>query len=290
MHKLIDKGLPMFQKIRNRIQYSLQEETPAERSARMLPGALYGVFVATVYILSLFTINVLTIPGMHLAIDWAHLFIYWIGFSLGLALSGAIVGWFTEDYAGVVSGGIIMTLLLLIGNLLISLINGENASLLFQSVVTAVPLVGGAVLIAGGLRFVIKRHLQNAQTRDSRQRRKLVANLIGIVFLVSFIPGFLSRYDTTSIKVLRALNTALQRGGTDPLQASRFSATQLPGLKDHFGTDFKVYPRISILAAGSLDISVRFNDGYVFTCVVPTDAGEETFFTTCAEIDKFISR
>jgi hypothetical protein len=279
----------MFQKMKDRIHYSLQEETTAERSTRMLPGALYGVFAATIYILTLFTLNAITIPGLHIAIDWVHLLTYWIGFSLGLAICGAIVGWFTEDYAGVISGGIIMTILLLLGNLLISLITGENASLVFQSVVTAIPLIGAAVLIAAGLRFVIKRHLQNAQVKDRRQRRRRIASLIGIVFLVSFIPGFLSRYDSSAVNVLRALNTALQNGGTDQLAAARFSTDQLPGLKDHFGKDFKVYPRISVLAAGSLDITVRFKDGYVFSCVVPTDAGEETFFTTCNEGNRFKS-
>jgi hypothetical protein len=279
----------MFQRIKKVFQYSLQEETIAERSARMFPGAFYGAFAATVYILTLFTINVLTIPGQHLAIDWVHLLSYWLGFGLSLALAGAIAGWFTEDYAGVVGGGIIMTILLLIGNLVISLINGKNASLLFQSVVTVLPLVGAAVLIAGGLRLVIKRHLQNAQNKDPRQRRKLIANLIGIVLLISLVPGVFSRYDRSVIRVFGALNNALQNGGADPLLAQRFSATQLPGIKDHFGMEYKVYPRTSALTAGSMDITVRFNDEYVFSCVVPMDAGELTYFTSCIEGDKIIS-
>jgi len=280
----------MFQKLKKGILYSLREETIAERSVRMLPGALYGVFAATIYLLTLYTINILTIPGLHLGMDWSQFLLYWIGFSLGLALSGAIVGWFTEDYAGVVSGGIIMTLLLLVGNLVISLLNGKNASLLFQSVVTALPLVGGAVLIAGGLRFVIKRHLQNTQNKEPRQRRKLLASLIGIIFLVSWVPGVLSRYDHSTSDVLKALNTALENGGTDPLAAARFSLTQLPGLNSHFGKEYKVYPRVSVLSAGSLDITIRFKDGYAFSCVVPTDAGEQTFFTTCNEGDKNASQ
>jgi hypothetical protein len=218
-----------------------------------------------------------------------HFLTYWIGFGLGLALSGAIVGWFSEDYAGVVSGGILMTALLLIGNLVISLFNGENVSLLFQSVVTAVPLVGGAVLIAGGLRFVIKRHLQNSQNKEPRLRRKLLNGLIGIVFLVAFIPGVFSRYDSSAVNVFKALNTGLQNGGKDPLAAARFSSTQLPGLKDHFGQEYGIYPRISVFSAGSLDITVRFKDRYAFSCIVPTDAGEETFFTTCNEGEKIAS-
>jgi hypothetical protein len=279
----------MFRRIKKSFQNSLQEETIAERSARILAGALYGAFTATVYILTLFAINVLTIPEQHLAIDWVHLLTLWIGFGLGLALAGAIVGWFTEDYAGVVGGGVLMTILLLVGNLAIALINGENTSRLFQSVVTAVPLVGAAVLVAGCLRLVIKRHLQNAQNKDPRQRRKLHASLIGVVFLVSLLPGVFSRYDTTVVKVFSALNTALQNGGTDPLLADHFSAAQLPGLKDHFGMEYKLYPRVSALSAGSLDITVRFMDGYVFTCVVPTDAGGQTYFTSCNEGNKIVS-
>ena len=280
----------MFERIRKGILYSLQEETIAERKARMLPGAIYGVFAATVYILTLSTVNVLTIPGLHLAIDWEHLLTYWVGFGLGLALSGVIVGWFTEDYAGVVSGGIVMTILLLVGNLIVSLITGENASLLFQSVVTAIPLIGGAVLLAGCLRFVIIRHLRATENKDTRQRRKLLANLIGIVFVVSCLPGVFSRYDLSAVSVFRALNTALENGATDPLAASRFSDAQLPGLKTHFGTGFKVYPRISVFTAGALDVTVRFTDGYSFSCVVPTDAGEQTFFTTCNEGTKIASQ
>jgi hypothetical protein len=279
----------MYQRIRKRILYSLQEETVVERSARIIPGALFGVFAASVYILTLFLINVVTIPGLHLSIDWANLLTYWIGFGLGLGLSGAIVGWFTEDYAGVVSGGIVITLILLIGNLVISLLSGRNAGLLFQSVVTAIPLIGGAILLAGGLRFVIKRQLQITENKDPGQRRKLMTSLIGIVFLVSFLPGAVSRYDTSAVDVFKALNTGLQKGGTDPNYAARFSLTQLPGLPKHFGTEYKIYTRISVLSAGSLDISVRFNDGYTFACVVPTDNGEETFFTTCNEGAKVIS-
>jgi hypothetical protein len=276
----------MFQRIKKGIIYSFQEETLTERKARMVPGAFYGLFMATVYILSLSMVNVLTIPGLHLAIDWMHLFSYWIGFGFGLALSGVIVGWFTEDYAGVVTGGIVMTLLLLLGNLIVNLVTGENASLLFQSVVTAIPLVGGAVLIAGGLRYIIRRHLQTAENKDPGQRRKLLSGLIGIVFLVSCLPGVFSRYDLSAIDVFKALNTALQNGASDSLAAGRFLPAQLPGLKTHFGMEFKVYPRISAFTTGALDITVRFKDSYSFSCVVPTDAGEQTFFTSCNEGDK----
>lgn len=280
----------MFERIKKNILYSMQEETLDERRQRMLPGALYGVFAATVYILTLSSINVLTIPGMHLGIDWAHLLTYWIGFGFGLGISGLIVGWFSEDYAGVVSGGVVMTLLLLLGNLIISLLTGQNASLAFQSVVTAIPLVGGAVLLAAALRYVIRRHQKIAETQPAGQRRKLLAGLVGLVFVVSCLPGVFSRYDLSAVAVFKALNNSLQNGASDPHAAARFLDTQLPGLKSHFGAEYQVFPRISVFTAGALDITVRFEDGYSFTCVVPTDAGESTFFTTCNEGGSFGSK
>lgn len=286
---LIRQVKKMFQRIKEKIQYEFQEETITERSVRMVPGALFGAFIATIYTLTLHMINPLTIPGLNLGMDWGNFIIYWIGFSLGLAASGAIVGWFTEDYAGVVTGGVIMTLLLLVGNLIISIVGGGNTTMLAQSVMTVIPLVGGAVLIALGLRFVIKRHVQNTQEKDPLQRRKLTVNLVGIIFLVSLVPGVVARYDSTSQYVLKGLNAALQNGAVDPLLAARFLPGQLPGLQQRFGTDYKIYPRVSVLATGSMDITVRFKDGYSFSCVVPTDAGEQTFFTTCTEGVKFKS-
>lgn len=279
----------MFQKIKESIQYSLREETTAQRMARMLPGALYGALVATVYILALSTVNVLTVPGLHLAVDWTRLLTYWIGYGIGLALAGVIVGWFTEDYVGVIGGGIVMTLLLLIGNFVLSLVTGGNANLVFQSVVTAVPLIGGAVLIAGGLRYVIIRHVHVMQAEQPRLRRSQLAGLVGIVFLVGLIPGAFSRYDLSTVDMLKALNSGLQNGNTDPGLAARFSSTQLPGLKAHFGEDYAIFPHPSIFSAGSLDITVRFSDGYAFSCVVSPDAGELTYFTTCNEGENAIS-
>jgi hypothetical protein len=279
----------MFKRIKESLIYSLREETSADRAARMVPGALYGAFVATIYILALSTVNVITIPGLHLAVEWVRLLTYWIGFGLGLALAGVIVGWFTEDYVSIIGGGIVMTVLLLIGNFIISLFNGGNAGLVFQSVVTAVPLIGGAVLIAGGLRYVIQRHLQIVHAEKTRQRRSQLAGLFGIVFLVGLIPGVFSRFDLSTINMLKALNNGLQQGATDPGLAARFSQTQLPGLKAHFGKEYAIYPHPSIFSAGSLDITVRFTDGYDFSCVVAPDAGELTYFTTCSEGDKIVS-
>ena len=86
----------MFNWISNAIKGIFREETLSERSLRILPGSFYGAVAATVYSLTLTTINVLTYPGLNLAVDWGKAIAYWLGFGLALAFAGVIVGWFTE--------------------------------------------------------------------------------------------------------------------------------------------------------------------------------------------------
>lgn len=95
----------MIKRIINPILKSFREETLKERSERMLPGALIGIVAATAYILVLSTVNVITLPALHLSVDWIRMLINLIIYDLVLALVGAIAGWFTDDYMGAVGGG-----------------------------------------------------------------------------------------------------------------------------------------------------------------------------------------
>ncbi len=276
--------------IKEELSRTLREETMAERTARILPGVAYGFFAATVYILVLSAINVLTFPGMHLGFDWAHILPSWLGFGLGLAAAGAIVGWFTEGYSGVIWGGILMTILVILVNFIVALFSGENPAKMFQSVLILLPLVGGAVLLTWGLRYLIQRHVQIIKIEEPRQRRKKLAGLIGLVFLIACLPGVFSRYDTSTAKMLGELNQLMQNGGTDTVLASRYLPAQLPGLKDHFGQPYTIYIRPSFLTVNALDINVRFDEGYSFVCVIYTSSGDQTYFTSCNEGNQIISQ
>src|SRR3990172_2374431 len=86
-----------------------QEETLAERSQRMIPAAIYGALIGAVYVLTLSVVNVWTLPNLPLGVDWARLLGMWIGFSVAFALFGAVAAWYTEEYAGIVGGGVIFT-------------------------------------------------------------------------------------------------------------------------------------------------------------------------------------
>jgi len=280
----------MFKRFIDGLRTSFQGETLSERWARILPGIVYGAIAATVYALTLTTINAVTYPGLHLAIDWGRVIAYWLEFGLALAFAGAIVGWFTETYMGIIGGGVVLTLLLFFINLIISLASKNGALTAAISVVTAVPLIGASILLAAAIRYTINRHLSIKQEKKGNEKRKQLAGLVAIVIIVGWIPGFLSRYDSTTIDVIKALNDGLTNAATDPSQAARFTLEKLPSLQGHFGMSYKLYPRISTLSTGSMDITVRFLDGYTFTCETSTVAGAQTYFTDCNEGDTFISQ
>jgi len=278
----------MFKQIAEAILKSYRQETLAERGKRMAPGAMYAAIAATVFVLVSSIINIFFFPDLHLAVDWISLLTQWIEFGFALALAGAIVGWFTEEYMGIVGGGVVLTILILVGNLVASLMGGGSAALTAQSFLTALPLVGVGVLLAWAVRVAINRHLYIKQQEAPEVRRKLFVQLMVIVFLVGLIPGILSRFGLSSEYAIRTLNESLQNVATDPSLEVRFPLAKVPALKDHFGMGYTLYARTSASAAGALDITIRFEDGYTVTCLVPTASGYSTFLQVCNEGTKIV--
>jgi hypothetical protein len=278
----------MFKRIAESIKSTFRQETLAERGKRIKPGAIYGILAATVFVLVSAMINTVFFPDLHLGIDWGDLLTRWIEFDIAVAVAGAIVGWFTEDYMGVVWGGVVLTVLLLVGNLIASLVS-SSATLTALSIVTALPLVGAGILLAGGIRMAVNRHLHIQQQESTVIRKKQSWQLIGIIILVGLIPGIFSRFGSSSVYAIRSINESLQKVAADPYYEYRFPLDEVPALKDHFGMSYKLYARTSTSEAGSMDISIRFQDGYTVTCLVPTDSGSATFLHDCNEGTKLIA-
>lgn len=279
----------MFKRITDAIVKTFRQETLQERSKRMLPGAMYGAIATTVYVLVSSVINVIFFPDLHLAVNWIAVLIQWIEFGIGLALAGAIVGWFTEGYVGIVGGGVVLTILILVGNLVASLLGSGSGSLAALSFLTALPLVGAGILLAGAIRAAINRHLHIKQQEIPQVRRKLFVQLATIVLLVGLIPGVFSRYGLSTEYAVRSLNNAMQNFATDPYFENRFPFTKVPAMRGHFGLNYSLYVRTSTIMTGSMDITIRFEDGYTVTCLVPTESGSEMFLEVCNEGAKIIS-
>jgi hypothetical protein len=279
----------MFKRIAETIIKSYRQETPLERSKRMVPGVMYGAIVSTVYVLVSSIVNVIFFPDLHLRVDWISLLNRWVEFGIALVLAGVIVGWFTEEYMGIVGGGVVLTILILVGNLVTSLMGSRSVALTVQSFFTALPLVGVGILLAAAIRAAINRHLHIQQQERPEVRRKLFVQLTAIIILVGLIPGVLSRFGYSSEYAIRTLNEGMQNFATDPLFQWRFPFAKVPDLKVHFGMDYTLFARASTYEADALDVTIRFKDGYTVTCLVPIASGDTMFLEICNEGTKITS-
>ena len=273
----------MFKNALENLKKFFQEETQAERGQRMLPAAGYGALVATTYTLTHSFINVYTFPNLPLGMDWARMLGMWIGFSVAFILFGAVAAWFTEEYTGIVGGGIIFTVLLAIVFLFSS--RTQNSTLTMQSIITALPLVGVCMLGAWGLRWAAHRHLAIRRDEKPNLRHKLLARHVLTIILVGLIPGILGRMDLPAEQTLNQLHELLQAAPNDTSVWPRLPLKQVPALQDHFGVDYVLYPRQSALSVGALDVTIQFADGYIMTCFLPVSTGSN-FITQCNEGDE----
>jgi len=90
-----------------RFLFSTGRKTLQERSERMLPGVVIGIILGTVYVLTLSLINFISLPALHLGLDWGRMLAALLEYDLALALVGAISGWFTGSSCRAIGGGIV---------------------------------------------------------------------------------------------------------------------------------------------------------------------------------------
>jgi hypothetical protein len=203
----------------------------------------------------------------------------WIGFAAGFALFGAIAAWFTDEPAGIVGGGLIFTVVLAIAFLVSS--GARNSMLTVQSILMALPLVGINMLAALGFRWAARRYLEIKREAKPDQRKRLAKHIL-TVLLIGLVPGILMRMDLPAVQTLNQLHRLLQAAPRDASVLPQLPLKRVPALQDHFGVDYKFYVRNSTASAGALDVTVRFEDGFVMSCFLPVGSGTN-FITQCDE-------
>ena len=235
----------MFRRIANPILVFFREESLHERSERMLPAAVMGALAGTAYVLTLSTINMLSLPTLQLSLDWGRMLGNMVIYDLALALVGAIAGWFTEDPAGAIGGGIVSLVLYLLINWLMIRFTGASPARTVQLLITALPLLLGAMLLCGVFRFAVGRYVRLMQTQPGRKRSFRLAGMIVLVILVGIMPGSFAHFDQNSQNVIMAMDQRLQQAASDPNLKVQFPLAEFPALQSHFGMHFVLSPRPS---------------------------------------------
>lgn len=271
----------MLKSITAAFEASLQHEDLSARGERMLVTAMYGALLATAYSLAIVLVNVYSFPGLPLGFDLAHILPTWAGISIALAAAGAIAGWFSEEYQGIVGGGAIITALLAV--VFFVQMGAESSALSLQSFLMALPLIGVSMLAAGGLRWTARRHLEILHKDAPELRPRLLAKHLLVIVVVGAFFGILGRMDFPAERTLTHFHKSMQAAQSDPTALSYLPVRQVPALTDHLGVDYRFYVRRSGFVLGALDVTVRFDDGFAMTCLLPV--GASNFITDCVEGD-----
>jgi uncharacterized membrane protein YidH (DUF202 family) len=270
----------MLERILDNLKRNYQQETLAERRQRMIPAAAFGALIVTAYLFTFNLVNVYTFPTLPLGMDWERLFVMWIQFAVAFAVFGAIAAWFTEEYQGIVGGGIIVTALLAIAFLFSS--SSQNSAVTLQSIIMALPLLGVSMLAAWGLRWAANRYQDIKRDEKPASRRKRLTKHVLTLVLIGLVPGILMRMDLPSLQTIGQLHELLQAAPNDRAVWPQLPLERVPALQDHFGVDYVIYARQSPRSAGALDVTVRFSDGFIMSCFLPIESGTN-FITHCNE-------
>jgi len=268
----------MLNIIQEKLQLALRQESLAARLERMRLAGLYGALAATAFTLANALVNVFSFPNLPLGLDWAQILVQWLGLGAALALAGLIAGWFTEEYNGIAIGGGLITALLALAFLI--QMGASGGVLTLQSILMALPLIGVSMLAAGALRWTARKHLELGRPGSTATR--LIKHLL-LVILVGAVAGILGRMDLSAEQTLTKFHGYLQAAPNDQSVWVQLPVKQVPELPEHFGVEYRFYVRRSQLALGSLDLSVRFADGFEMQCLL--NVGSSNFFTDCRAVE-----
>ena len=159
----------------------------------------------------------------------------------------------------------------------------QNSTITAQSIITTLPLAGVNMLAAWALRWAAKRYLTiRNEKKVSTQRRKQLIQHSAIILLIGLVPGIFGRIDTPAQRALGQLHELLQAAPNDSSVWPRLPLRQVPALQDHLGVDYVFYAHPSAAAVSTLDVTVKFADGYLMTCQLPISTSV-SFITECKE-------
>lgn len=264
------------------------EETFLGRRQRMLPSALYGILIASSYILVGGTINQLSFPDLPISVDWHTLFLTWCFFTLWLGVGGLFINWFTYTEESLPPGLLVMIVMALGEGALT--FDGNLPTQLGKLLLLALPTLGMSVTMTITLRWLGVRHAQIIGRKKLLLSRDILT-LTAIACTIGGLSGFaMTRWSGNTLNQVRFVNHNLQMAAADPARASElFPLKDLPGLPSHLNVPYTLQETNSVPVIETVEVITNFKDGYQFTClttvIIPTNLPT---IITCAERGKVL--
>lgn len=266
-----------------RFKILAQQETPAERRQRMVPGIIYGLIIAGSYAIVSGTVNQLSFPDLPLAVEWRALFITWLFFSVWLGAGGGFVNWFTQTEESIIPAFIVMMLTALSAGAL-SLEDNLPARL-GKTILLVLPVIAVSLTATLILRLFGLRHAEFLQKKKSLRIGGILL-LTALALLLGGGTGFaMTRWDYSTVTAVRDIDRRLQALAADSAQANQvLPRSNLPELSSHLGVPYVLLGKAYGQLVTAVQVTARFKDGYQFTCVVLlVDPGKLPSLRVCAE-------
>lgn len=259
-----------------------QQETSAERRQRMVPGAIYGLIIASSYLLVGSFINQLSFPDLPVGVDWRNLLITSMFFAIWLGLGGAFVNWFTQT-----EEGLVISLMLMMGIALAAAaltFEGPLPAQLGKIILLALPVIAISLLMTITLRWLGVKHA-DALERNAESRRGRILALFVIAVLIGAGTGSaLTRWTGATQRAVRYLHEKIQTVSVSSSQSeSLFLLRDVPGLKGHLGTPYTLRGKPSGQSVVAIEVNVDFKDGYHMACILLVFPDQVPFPRTCTE-------
>src|SRR5512138_2080477 len=220
-----------------RVKNLAQEETPAARRQRMLPGILYGLVMASSYAIVSGTINQLLFPDLPIGVNWHILFLTWLFFGIWLGVGGGFVNWFTQTEESVIPSWLVMTVTALAAG---SLILEDNLpARLGKTMLLVLPILAVSLIMTITLRWFGIHHAEFLEKEKSRRTRGILILTLLAIFLGALTGFSLTRWEESTLSGVREIHDRLQIAANQATRINKlFPLNNLPGLPSHVGTPY----------------------------------------------------
>lgn len=251
----------------DRFKTLAQQETPAQRRQRMLPGAVYGVIIASSYALVGSIVNQISFRDLPVGVDWGYLLTTSLFFALWLGLGGAFINWFTQTEESLVISLLGMSAVALLAAWLT--FKGPLPTQLAKIILLMLPVLAISLLMTITLRWLGVQHADVLERKETSQRRRVIS-LVAIAILIGGGAGFaLTRWPSATQRAVRYIHQNIQILAADASdQETLFLLRDVPGIEDHLHSPYTLRGKPSGQSVVAVEVNIDFQDGYQVACVL----------------------
>jgi hypothetical protein len=261
------------------------QETPAERRRRMLPGAMYGLIIASAYGLVGSFVNRLLYPDLPVGVDWPNHLTTWFFLAAWLGMGGLLINWFTQTEESILPGLFAMSTTALAASLFT--LDGNLPTQLGKILLLALPILAWSLLMTLLLRWLGDRHAA-ALEKDPASRRVRIASLVALALAIGGLTGsWLARWNKDTYRAVQDMHARLQTAASDPSTAGSLLHLQdLPGWEAHNSMPYTIHARPSGQSVVAVETWINFQDGYRIACISFVFPDKPPSVDACAEGEK----